>query len=145
MSDKRKKERGKALKSRLSGPSESDKTAEEEETEETVETAENSETSESMTTSETAETAESSEMAESMTTSETSETSESEAAVKDRKNVNMYLPEDLVGEMNIRYSELDAKYQREHGRTMEKNRDYYSAVIEAGLTDKSIEDVLDLE
>jgi len=124
MSDKRKKDRGEALKSRLSGTSEE---------EETAETEKNSETSK---TSETEGT---------MSASETAETEESAETVKDRKNVNMYLPEDLVGELNIRYSELDAQFQREHGRSMEKNRDWYPAVIEAGLTDQSIEDVLDLK
>lgn len=124
MSDKRKKDRGEALKSRLSGPSEGEENAEGEET------AENSETSET---------------AETMSTSETAETEESAETVKERKNVNMYLPEDLVGKMNIRYSELDAQFQREHSRSMEKNRDWYPALIEAGLTDQSIEDVLNLE
>lgn len=109
MSDKGKKDRGEALKSRLSGPSEDEETAEGEET------AENSETSET---------------AETMSASETAETAESTETVKDRKNVNMYLPEDLVGEMNIRYSELDAQFQREHGRSMEKNRDFYPIILE---------------
>lgn len=120
MSDKRKKDRGEALKSRLSGPSEGEETAESEET------------------------AGKSETEETMSASETSETSGGAETVKERKNVNMYLPEDLVGEMNIRYSELDAQFQREHGRPMEKNRDFYEAVIEAGLTDQSIEDILDI-
>lgn len=122
MSDnKQKKDRGEALKSRLSGPSEGEEAAEREGA------AENSETSET---------------AETMSTSETAE---SEETVKDRKNVNMYLPEDLVGEMNIRYAELDAQFQREHGRSMEKNRDWYPAIIRAGLTDNSVKEVLGLD
>lgn len=121
MSDKRKKDRGEALKSRLSEPSEN------EESEETAKTSKTSKTSKSVSTSEIAETVEGAQ------------------TVKERKNVNMYLPEDVVKELNIRYSEIDAKFQREHGRSMEKNRDWYPAVIEAGLSDKSVEDVLDLE
>jgi len=124
MSDKRKKDRGEALKSRLSATSEKEETAETEKSSEISKTSETEET---------------------MSASETAETEESAETVKDRKNVNMYLPEDLVGELNIRYSELDAQFQREHGRSMEKNRDWYPAVIEAGLTDQSIEDVLDLK
>lgn len=142
MSDKQKKDRGEALKSRLAGPLESEETAKSEETAENAETSKTSKTAEREGTSGTMNT---SEIAESTETSKTSESEESSETVKDRKNVNMYLPEDLVGEMNIRYAELDAKFQREHGRSMEKNRDWYPAVIEAGLTDKSVEDVLDLE
>jgi phage I-like protein len=133
MSDKRKKERGEAIKSRLSDP------AETEEPDETAETSETGGTSERSERSGIAETKDPREA------SETAEMAESSETVKSRKNVNMYLPEGVVDELNICYSELDAKFQREHGRSMEKNRDYYPAVIEAGLTDQDIETILDLE
>lgn len=65
-------------------------------------------------------------------------------SVKDRPSVLMYLPEDLHTELDIRFDEFNARHKREHGRPIEKNRDYYPAVIEAALENKDIEDVLDL-
>ena len=65
-------------------------------------------------------------------------------SVKDRPSVLMYLPEDIRQELDIRFDELNAKYKREHGEALEKNRDYYPAVIKAGLEGKDLEDVLDI-
>lgn len=67
-----------------------------------------------------------------------------EPSVKDRPSVLMYLPEDIRQELDIRFDELNAKYKREHGEALEKNRDYYPAVIKAGLEGKDLEDVLDI-
>ena len=72
------------------------------------------------------------------------ETAESEDSIKDRPSVLMYLPEDLQTELGIRFDELNARYKREHGRPLEKNRDYYPAVIKASLEGKAVEDVLDV-
>lgn len=68
----------------------------------------------------------------------------SSEAVKDRPSVLMYLPEDVRQELDIRFDELNAQHKRKHGEGLEKNRDYYPAVVEAGLTDKDIKDILDL-
>lgn len=77
--------------------------------------------------------------------SKTEETTQAEKrSVKDRPSVLMYLPDDLHTELDIRFDELNARHKREHGRPIEKNRDYYPAVIEAALENKDIEDVLDL-
>jgi len=65
-------------------------------------------------------------------------------SVKDRPSVLMYLPEDLHSDLDIRFDELNAQYKREHGEALEKNRDYYPAVIKAGLEEKDIKEVLDL-
>ncbi|MDS0301399.1 hypothetical protein NDI76_21965 [Halogeometricum sp. S1BR25-6] len=67
-----------------------------------------------------------------------------ELSVKDRPSVLMYLPEDIRQELDIRFDELNAKYKREHGEALEKNRDYYPAVIRAGLEGKDLEGVLDI-
>lgn len=66
------------------------------------------------------------------------------ASVKDRPSVLMYLPEGTRQELDIRFDELNAQYKREHGEPLEKNRDYYPAVIEAGLEGQSVEEILDL-
>lgn len=66
------------------------------------------------------------------------------ASIKDRPSVLMYLPEEIHGELDVRFDELNARYKREHGEALEKNRDYYPAVIQAGLEDRSVEDILEL-
>jgi hypothetical protein len=66
------------------------------------------------------------------------------ASVKDRPSVLMYLPEDTRRELDIRFDELNARHKRAHGEPLEKNRDYYPAVIEAGLSDEAVEEILDL-
>ena len=65
-------------------------------------------------------------------------------SVKDRPSVLMYLPEELHSDLDIRFDELNAQYKREHGEALEKNRDYYPAVIKAGLESKDIKEILDL-
>mgnify|MGYP006303337873 CR=1 FL=1 len=67
-----------------------------------------------------------------------------EESVKDRPSVLMYLPEETRRELDIRFDELNARHKREHGEPLEKNRDYYPAVIRAGLEGERVEDVLEL-
>jgi len=69
---------------------------------------------------------------------------DSEDVVRDRKSVLMYLPEDIRKELDIQFDELNAKHKRQHGEAIEKNRDYYPAVILAGLTNKDLKDILEL-
>jgi hypothetical protein len=69
---------------------------------------------------------------------------ESKASIKDRPSVLMYLPEELHTELDIRFDELNAQYKREHGRPLEKNRDYYPAVVKASLEGKDVKDVLEI-
>lgn len=73
-----------------------------------------------------------------------SDRTESEEPIKDRENVLMYLPSDLRSELDIQFDELNAKHKRKHGEGLEKNRDYYPAVIQAGLTGKDLEEILDI-
>lgn len=108
-------------------------------------TSETSEPSESSKTSQTAESAESSTASETVETSETSEESESEetskstgSTVRERKNVNMYLPDGLVSDMQLRYSELNVEWRREHDDDLPKNEVFYPAVIRAALEGTSI-------
>lgn len=72
------------------------------------------------------------------------ETRDSEKSIKDRPSVLMYLPEELHTELDIRFDELNARYKREHGQPLEKNRDYYPAVVEASLEGKPVEDILEV-
>jgi hypothetical protein len=65
-------------------------------------------------------------------------------SVKDRPSVLMYLPEETRQELDVRFDELNARYKREYGESLEKNRDYYPAVVRAGLEHRSIEEILDI-
>lgn len=114
MSDGR-EERGQEIEDRLSKRFESDKTAQ------TDETDKKSKPEKTDMQSKTAQT-----------------------GVKERPSVLMYLPEELRQELDVRFDELNAKHKREHGEGIEKNRDYYPAVVEAGLTGQDVEDVLEL-
>lgn len=78
-------------------------------------------------------------------TAKSEERSKTEKTVKSRTNVNMYLPDGLVDELQIRFDELNAQYRREHGEAMEKNRDYYPAVVKAGLEGKELKEILDIK
>lgn len=69
---------------------------------------------------------------------------ESEESIKDRQSVLMYLPDEVWRELDVRFDELNAKHKRQHGEALEKNRDYYPAIIQAGLNDKDLEEILDL-
>jgi len=64
--------------------------------------------------------------------------------LKELPSVLMYLDEDLKTELDARFDELNAKHRREHSEALEKNRDYYPAVVQAGLEGEDIEDVLEL-
>ena len=41
----------------------------------------------------------------------------------------MYLDEGLAGEFDLFYKQLAIRYEREHGEELQKNRDFYPAVI----------------
>ena len=76
---------------------------------------------------------------------DSSSTSDGNTSVKDRPSVLMYLPEEVHDELDIRFDELNAQYKRTHGESLQKNRHYYPAVIQAGLEDRSVESILGLE
>ncbi|PHQ38256.1 HNH endonuclease [Halorubrum persicum] len=75
----------------------------------------------------------------------TAESEESGGTVRERKNVNMYLPEELVEDLQLRYSELNVEWRRQHGEDMPKNEEYYPAAIRAALGESSIEEELGVE
>lgn len=63
-----------------------------------------------------------------------------------RKHVNMYLDEDLAEALDDRFTEVSALNQQQKGYDLEKNRDFYPALIEAAFRDDvDVLDVLDLE
>jgi hypothetical protein len=100
--------------------------------------------SETSKTSKMAETTETSETAENEQSDESDETAES-GGVRERRNVNMYLPDALVDDLQLRYSELNVQWRREHGDDLPKNDEFYPAVIESALRDTTIEGELGLD
>lgn len=80
--------------------------------------------------------------AETDKTEETAKTAETSESIKERTNVNMYLPEDIVTELRLTHAELNVEWQREHGEDMPKNEVFYPALVKAGLEGKDIRDIL---
>jgi hypothetical protein len=74
----------------------------------------------------------------------TDDTTSDTGSVKDRPSVLMYLPEETRRELDVRFDELNARYKREYGESLEKNRDYYPAVVRAGLEGESVDEILGL-
>ena len=66
-------------------------------------------------------------------------------AIRDQHNVNMYLPEGLVDDLQMRYSELNVEWRRRHGEDMPKNEEFYPAAIRSALGESSIEEELGLD
>ena len=129
-------------------------------TTETSETGNTTETSETIDTSgsastqstdmtETTETTTTTETGETIETSDTTDTlgpdDEGFVLREDWNGRTIYLPDDDVDELDIRYSEVNVQWQREHGEQLPKNERFYPAVIRAGLSGTSIEEELGLE
>ena len=95
---------------------------------------------------ETAESSETSKMSKSAETAESDEGTESQetsgGTVRERRNVNMYLPGDQVSDLQLRYSELNVQWRREYDEDLPKNDQFYPAVIQAALEETSIEEQL---
>jgi len=89
---------------------------------------------------------ETSKMSKSAETAESEKSTEGEEAsggtVRERKNVNMYLPGDQVSDLQLRYSELNVQWRREYDEDLPKNDQFYPAVIQAALKGTSIEEQL---
>ena len=99
-----------------------------------------SESEEKADPSETSKMSKSAETAESEKSTEGEETSG--GTVRERKNVNMYLPGDQVSDLQLRYSELNVQWRREYDEDLPKNDQFYPAVIQAALKGTSIEEQL---
>jgi len=120
------------------------------ETSETINTDDDSAASPDMT--ETMGTTEAPETSETIKTSETGDTTDTLAPGdegfvlrEDWNGRTIYLSDDDVDELDIRYSEVNVEWQREHGEQLPKNEKFYPAVIRAGLSGTSIEEELGLE
>ena len=138
-------------------------TSETSETSKTSETGETTGTPETIGTSdddsaaspdmtETTDTTTMTETGETIETSETGDTTDTLAPGdegfvlrEDWNGRTIYLSDDDVDELDIRYSEVNVEWQREDGEQLPKNEKFYPEVIRAGLSGTSIEEELGLD
>ncbi|MFC7188094.1 HNH endonuclease [Halorubrum yunnanense] len=127
--------------------SETASTPETHETPETIDTTDDEAASSSEMT-ETTDTTTSSETTETIETTETTDTlgpgDEGFVLREDWNGRTIYLPDNVVDDIDIRYSEANVEWQRAHGEQLPKNERFYPAVIRAGLNGTSIEEELGL-
>jgi hypothetical protein len=101
------------------------------------------ETTNTTATTETGETIETSGMSD--TTDTLAPGDEGFVLREDWNGRTIYLSDDDIDELDIRYSEVNVEWQREHGEQLPKNEQFYPAVIRAGLSGTSIEEELGLD
>jgi hypothetical protein len=138
---------------RFGAASDMSETTEMSETANTTETTEtinitDDEAASSPEMTETTDTTTSSETTETIETTETTDTlgpgDEGFVLREDWNGRTIYLPDDVVNDIDIRYSEANVEWQRAHGEQLPKNERFYPAVIRAGLNGTSIEKELGL-
>ena len=66
-------------------------------------------------------------------------------STKDKTALTMYLLPEQVNEFDLRFQEINLEYQREHGEKLQKNADFYPAVLEAAFTNQTVREVLEIE
>lgn len=91
----------------------------------------------------------SSDMTETSETTNTTETPEADdegfVLREDWNGRTIYLPDNIVDALDIRYSEVNVEWQREHGEQLPKNERFYPAMVRAAINETSIEKELDLD
>jgi len=119
-------------------------------TSETDETTETSNTSETMGTSDTTatsvETSETSGTTEATETTGTPQPGDDDFQLREHWNGRtLYLPDDVVDDLDLRYKECSIKWQQQEGGELPKNEQFYPAVVQAALNETSIEEELGLQ
>jgi hypothetical protein len=108
-----------------------------------TDTTDTSGTLETSGTTDTSETPETPETTDTIDTSDTSETlgpgDEGFVLREDWNGRTIYLPDDVVAELDVRYSEVNVEWQRVHGEQLPKNERFYPALVRAALNETSIE------
>lgn len=115
---------------------------------ESAETSETNEMSETMETTESTPTpsAETSETTEASETTEVPQPGDDAFQLREHWNGRtIYLPDDVVDDLDLRYKECSIQWQQQHGGELPKNEQFYPAVVKAALRGTSIESELDLK
>lgn len=102
----------------------------------TSNTSKTPETTESSTTEDT-ETGVDSGSSSVSSNSETGQEDSRGRVVDEFKNVNMYLPEELREDLNNLFKQMDLEASIENGTELQKNRDFYPAIIRTAMRNKS--------
>lgn len=63
-------------------------------------------------------------------------------SVRDKQALTMYLYQDQTKQLDRRFQRLNLDYQDEFDKKLEKNADFYPAVLEAAFTEQTVKDVL---
>ena len=105
---------------------------------------------------ETSKTGEASETLEASETSETEEIVDQNStveprlqwaggtSVRDRANLNFYLPDEIKAEIEATYLQLNIEYQQRYGETLKKHEQYYPHLLEQGLNEEDLREQLGL-
>ena len=135
MSDK-KNERRDAMKNRFSnrGESKADASSSSDSSSSSNETSSSSKTDSTESTS-----------GSSKADNSSSSSKPSKSGVREKQGVTMYLDPELVEDLDFRFDELNLHYRREHGEKMQKNTEFYPAMVRAAINNTTIEDELELK
>ena len=117
---------------------------ESERTSETEGTSETGETSETFEASETLETEETEERVDQNGTVESRLQWVGGTSVRDRANLNFYLPDEVKSEIEDTYLQLNIEYQQRYGETLKKHEQYYPHLLEQGLNEDDLREQLGL-
>lgn len=71
---------------------------------------------------------------------DTDDASETDDKTRNRKQVAMYLPEDLREELNDRYDRLDGQSKIDGDGGIEKHKDFYEGLVRCALDSDELED-----
>lgn len=66
-------------------------------------------------------------------------------STKDKTALTMYLSDEQVDTLDLQFQELNLEYRREHGEKLQKNADFYPAVLEAAFSDRTVREVLEID
>jgi hypothetical protein len=117
------------------------------ETSETIGTTEttDSDPSQSAETTETPDTTSTSETIETGETTETPSPGDEEFVLREHWNGRtIYLPDDVVDDLDLAYKRCSVKWQEQRGGELPKNERFYPAVVRAALNQTSVEAELGL-
>lgn len=70
------------------------------------------------------------------------EQSNNRPSVREKHALTMYLYQDQTKQLDRRFQRLNLAYQDEFDEKLEKNADFYPAVLEAAFTEQTVKDVL---
>jgi hypothetical protein len=100
-------------------------------TQESAET-ESNKASNTPSTSNSTQAKETSQMEETQETSQTKEQPR-KRPVRELETKLLYLDDEFLQELELTFDELNLRYKREYGEELQKNRDYYPALLQLGL------------